>query len=83
MLDNLLLVAGQVLTLFLLMGVGFFFAKRGSITAPGLSQMTHVLLYVVSPCVVIDALAKAERTPELMLILVACSIDMRKYLVRK
>lgn len=66
MLDNLLLVAGQVFTLFLLMGVGFFFAKRGSITGAGLAQMTHVLLYVVAPCVVIDALAQAERTPALM-----------------
>lgn len=72
MFDNLLLVAGQVFTLFLLMGVGFFFAKRGQITTPGLSQMTHVLLYVVSPCVVIDALAKAERSPELMRSILWC-----------
>lgn len=72
MLENLLVVAGQVFTLFLLMGVGFFFARRGSLTAPGLAQMTHVLLYVVAPCVVIDALANAERTPALMASILWC-----------
>ena len=72
MLANLLLVAGQVLTLFLLMGVGFFLARRGQLTAPGLAQMTHVLLYVVSPCVVVDALAQAERSPALMASILWC-----------
>lgn len=66
MLQNLLLVAGQVFTLFLLMGVGFFLARRGQLTGPGLSQMSCVLLYVVTPCVIVDALGKAARTPELI-----------------
>lgn len=72
MVHNLLLIAGQVVTLFLLMAVGFFFAKRGMLTGDGVAQMTHLLLYVVAPCVVIDSLAGAERTPELIRSILWC-----------
>lgn len=61
----LLLVAGQVFTLFLLMAVGFFFTKRGTFTAETLSRMSQLLMYVVAPCVVIHSLTQAECTPEL------------------
>ena len=56
MLAYLLVVAGQVLTLFLLMGVGFVLFRRGSLDGTGLAQMTHLLLYVVTPCVIINSL---------------------------
>ena len=55
-LDNLLVVAGQVATLFLMMAVGFVLVRRGSLSGPGLDQMSHLLLYVVIPCVIIDSL---------------------------
>ncbi|MEG2119575.1 MAG: AEC family transporter, partial [Pseudoflavonifractor sp.] len=55
MLTNLLTVAGQVLVLFLMMGVGFALAKFQKLSAAGLSQMSAVLLYVVAPCVIINA----------------------------
>lgn len=66
MLHDLLLVAGQVLTLFLMMGVGFFFARRGQLNAAALSQMSHILLYVVTPCVVVDALLGPQCTLSLV-----------------
>lgn len=65
-LDHLLLVAGQVFTLFLLMSVGFLFAKRGRLTQDTLSRMSHLLLYVVAPCVIISNLESAAYTGELI-----------------
>lgn len=55
MLQHFLLVAGQVVTLFLLMGVGFALAQLGKLAAEGISQMTTLILYVVTPCLIIQA----------------------------
>ena len=55
-LNNLLVVAGQVVTLFLLMGVGFVLFKRGRLSTETLGQMSHLLLYIVIPCVIISSL---------------------------
>lgn len=54
--NNLLVVAGQVVTLFLLMGVGFVLSKLGRLSADTLGQLSFLLLYVVIPCVIIDSL---------------------------
>ena len=61
MLSNFALVAGQVVTLFLLMGVGFVLAQLGKLYPDGVSQMSTLVLYVVTPCVIIHAFA-IERT---------------------
>lgn len=53
LLENFLIVAGQVLTLFLMMGVGFVLAKSGHFSAETSSQVTRLLLYIVSPCIII------------------------------
>jgi len=55
MLENLLVVTGQVITLFLMMGVGFTLVKMGKLTDTGLSQLSFLLLYVVTPCVVLGS----------------------------
>ena len=49
-------VTVQVGTLFLLMGVGYLLAKRGRLTAAALPQLSFLLLYVVTPCIIIDTL---------------------------
>lgn len=54
MLHNLQVVAGSVLTLFLLMSVGFFFVKKGMLSDETLSQLSQALLYVFAPAVMID-----------------------------
>ena len=51
MLESFLVVAGQVATLFLMMGVGFALAKLGILTPEGTSQMSTLALYIVGPCV--------------------------------
>ena len=53
---NLMVVAGQVVTLFLLMGVGFVLSKLGRLSSDTLGQLSFLLLYVVIPCVIIDSL---------------------------
>lgn len=55
MLSNFLVVAGQVVTLFLLMGVGFVLAQLGRLHTDGVAQMSYLVLYVVTPCVIINA----------------------------
>ena len=53
MLESLLTVAGQVVTLFLMMAVGFALVQFGMLTEVGLSQMSTLLLYVVAPCILL------------------------------
>jgi predicted permease len=55
MLENLLVVCGQVATLFLMMGVGFVLVKVGWLNTQGMSQMSTILLYVVAPCIFIKS----------------------------
>ena len=66
MLADFLIVTGQVVTLFLMMGAGYFFAKRGWLSDSAQAQMSHILLYLVAPCVILDSLTKAECTPALL-----------------
>lgn len=63
---NLLIVAGQVVTLFLLMAVGFILVKRKQLSAGSLAQMSHLLLFVVCPCVIINSLQAAEQDAGLL-----------------
>ena len=56
MLSNLLIVIGQVVTLFLMMGVGFVLAKLGKFSEETASHATHLLLYVVGSCIIINQL---------------------------
>lgn len=72
MISNLLTAAGQVLSLFLMMGVGFFLVRRGRLDAAGLSKMSYILLYVVTPCVVVDALLGPRCAPELLWAILRC-----------
>lgn len=56
MLANFILVAGQVATLFLLMGTGFLLTKMKLLTNTGRSQLTMILLNVAGPCLIVDAM---------------------------
>lgn len=55
MLEHFLVVLGQVLTLFLLMGVGFLLEKKDKLSMVGTSEMSFLLMYVVTPCVIVDS----------------------------
>ena len=56
MLENTLMVAMQVLSLFLMMGVGFFLTKKKAFTELGVGQMSYLLLNIVTPCIIVDTL---------------------------
>lgn len=63
MLQALLVVSSSVLTLFLLMGVGFFFGRMRLLSDTALSEVSLILLYMVTPCILITSF-EVERTPE-------------------
>lgn len=63
MFQEFLVVGGNVLTLFLLMSVGFAFGRKGLLSGEALSQMSRILLYVVTPCIMINSF-EVDRTPE-------------------
>ena len=56
-------VFGQVFIVFLLMGVGFIAGRRGFIHAISSKDMTQILCYIVSPCVIVKAFQQPF-TPE-------------------
>ena len=55
MLHSFSIVFGQVLSLFIMIAVGFAMYKANRINDAGVSQMTDLLLYAVTPCVVFNA----------------------------
>lgn len=64
MLNSILVVGGSVLTLFLMMAVGFVLGKLGILKKDALSQMSKALLCVVSPTIIINTLLGERRTVE-------------------
>lgn len=65
MLADLLTVVGQVVTLFLMMGVGFAFAKLKWFSKETSNQCTQLILYAVGTCIIITKL-QIDCTPETM-----------------
>ena len=53
--ENLVMIAQQVLVLFILIAVGFACGKFGVITEHASKKMTDIVLYVVTPCVMVNA----------------------------
>lgn len=56
MISDFLIVCGQVITLFLMMGVGYVLAKKGWFTEETSAQCTRILIYVVTSCIIITQL---------------------------
>lgn len=75
LLENFIMIAQQVLVLFVLIGVGFACGKKGILTDISSKKITDIVLYVVTPCVMISAFQR-EFSVELLgniLITVACA----------
>jgi predicted permease len=53
---NVLLVAGQVATLFIMMGIGFALFRAGKLGKTATAQLAYLLVYVVIPCLIVDSL---------------------------
>ena len=54
MINELQIVGGSVLTLFLMMAVGFILGKKRMLSNETLSQMSKVLLCIAVPCIMVD-----------------------------
>ena len=65
MLSSFFDVGQQVLILFILIGVGALLTKLGLICDKGASSMTNVVLYAVTPCVIVNAFQR-DYQPELL-----------------
>ena len=71
MLDSFLDVGTQVLVLFVLIAVGVLLTKFGVITEKGARSMTDVVLYAVTPCVIVNAFQREYRPEMLQGLLIA------------
>lgn len=58
MLNNIITVASQALSLFLMMAVGFVLYRIKWFTDKGVQELTTILLYVATPCVMISSLER-------------------------
>lgn len=57
-------VAVQVGVMFLMIAVGFFMTRRKYITDRGAKQITNLILYAVTPAVIIKAFLSVEYSPQ-------------------
>ena len=55
MVDNFLMVSQQVVILFILIAIGFVCGKADFINKNSAKKMTDIVLYIVTPCVMINA----------------------------
>lgn len=75
MLTDLLTVVGQVVTLFLMMGVGYAFAKLNWFSRETSGQCTQLLLYAVGTCIIITKL-QIDCTPETVQTIAKAALGM-------
>ena len=75
MLSDLLTVAGQVLTLFLMMAVGFLFVKLGWFSKETSGQCTQLILYAVGTSIVITKL-QIDATPEVVSVMLKATLGV-------
>lgn len=60
MLENIIIVAEQVAILFILIGVGFVCGKTGLLAEKGAKYLTDVVLYLATPCIMVQAFQRVE-----------------------
>ena len=72
-LTNLFSIGQQVLVLFILISIGFLCGKKGIINDNTAKKMTDIILYVVTPCVMISAFQKDFSGDALIRVLIAAA----------
>ncbi len=68
--EGFLTVFSKVVSMLVMIAVGYFVSKKGKLTPAGASEITNFLLTIVTPCVIVDAFASSRGTiaPSQMLI---------------
>lgn len=74
MLDSFLTVGQQVLTLFILIAVGFFCGKGKFLDEHSVKKVTDILLYIVTPCVIIRSFVREFNQGMLVGILIVTAV---------
>lgn len=77
---NLLVVAGQVATLFLMVAMGFALAQFGMLTELGIEQMSNLLLSVVTPCIFLESFQQ-DNLPSLGVLLLSAIVLAGPYII--
>lgn len=72
-LTNFLSIGRQVLVLFILISIGFLCGKKGLINENAAKKITDIVLYVVTPCVMISAFQKEFSGDTAIKILIAAA----------
>ncbi len=92
MLNSFLTVSQQVLILFVLIGIGFFCGKTKIINETGSKVIADVVLFFVTPCVIINAFQREFDVTMLIKLIVSavcsaailfCSVIVAQLLFRK
>ena len=55
MIENIVMISQQVLILFILIAIGFLCGRKGIINDKSSKSITDIVLYTVTPCVMITA----------------------------
>ena len=58
-----LILINQIITMFILSGIGFILFKAGKLTLEGSKNIGNILIFLSLPCVIINGF-RVERTPE-------------------
>jgi predicted permease len=66
LLENTLLVASRVAVLFLVMGAGVLAAKVRWLNGDGAKQLTNLVFYIATPCIIVNSFLSVKFTPELI-----------------
>ncbi|MCL2059470.1 MAG: AEC family transporter [Oscillospiraceae bacterium] len=63
--ENFILVAGQTVTLFLIVGIGFFLCKAGRLARQTVTQVSYLQVNIIIPCVIFNSL-RIERNMQVI-----------------
>ena len=67
MIESFLTVGRQIITLYLLMAVGYVLGKLKLIDDHGAASMSTLVMYIVSPCMLLVAFQRRIRSTTFML----------------
>ena len=66
MLQQVFIVFAQVLTLFLMIGVGFYLGRARKIKEGSQPDITYIMIHVALPCAIIKSMTALDATPEFL-----------------
>lgn len=79
--ENFLIVAGQVVILFILIAIGFVLGKLKIMTEEGARVCSNVVLLVVTPCAIINSFRREATLDVLMGLLTAFGVSVLVHLL--